>query len=56
MQEPHETPEAVARWLSERTERPVDFEQVEPGDEQVLPDRDQCDLDNVPSALELGLG
>jgi hypothetical protein len=29
------------------------FEKVEPGDEQVLPERDQRDLDGVPSFLAL---
>jgi hypothetical protein len=29
------------------------FEKVEPGDEQILPDREQRDLDGVPSFLAL---
>jgi len=32
----------LARWLGERTGgEPFSFERVEPGDEQVLPDRDE---------------
>jgi hypothetical protein len=46
----HEDAEAVARWLSERTGRPVRWEKVEPGDEQILEDREQRELDAVPSA------
>jgi hypothetical protein len=45
--------EAFARWLKEQNEgRPVRFEKVEPGDEQILPDREQRDLDALPSALD----
>ena len=47
-----ELPEAVARWLSERKGEPVLFEKVEPGDEQILEDRFQRDLDAVSSPLE----
>lgn len=42
-------PEAAARWLSERKGEPVRFEKVEPGDEQIL---EQRDLDSLPSALD----
>jgi hypothetical protein len=45
--------EAFARWLSEQKGEPVRFEKVEPGDEQVLEDREQRELDAVPSALAL---
>ena len=46
--------EAFARWLQEQNEgRPVRFEQVESGDEQILEDREQRDLDGVPSLLAL---
>jgi hypothetical protein len=46
--------EAFARWLQEQNEgRPVRFESVEPGDEQTLEDREQRDLDGVPSLLAL---
>jgi hypothetical protein len=41
----------VARWLGDRTGEPVRFEKVEPGDEQILPDRAQRDLDGLPSGL-----
>jgi hypothetical protein len=33
MSEGHDAAEAVARWLSERTGKPVDFERVEPGED-----------------------
>ena len=42
--------EAIARWLSERTDRPVDFEPVEPGDEQILQQRE---LDALPPRVAL---
>lgn len=45
--------EAIARWLSERTDRPVDFEPVEPGDEQILPPREQRELDALPPRVAL---
>jgi hypothetical protein len=48
-----EGPEAIARWLSERAGRPIRIEKVEPGDEQILPPREQRDLDGVPSFLAL---
>jgi hypothetical protein len=38
----------IARWLGERTGR---YEKVQPGDEQVLPDREQRELDALPSRL-----
>jgi hypothetical protein len=38
--------EAFARWIAERTGSPAPrFEKVEPGDEQILPEREQRDLD-----------
>jgi hypothetical protein len=47
-------PEAFARWIAERTGGLVPrFEKVEPGDEQILPPREQRDLDGVPSFLAL---
>lgn len=49
----HDTPETIARWLEQRTGHDVSFEQVEAGDEQVLPDREQRELDDVPSVLAL---
>jgi len=49
-----EWPEAFAHWIAEQTGGPVPrFEKVEPGDEQILEDREQCDLDGVPSFLAL---
>jgi hypothetical protein len=47
-------PAIFARWLKEQNAgQPVRFEKVKPGDEQILPDREQRDLDGVPSALAL---
>jgi hypothetical protein len=47
-------PEAFARWIAEQTGGPVPrFENVEPGDEQILPRREQRELDGVPSLLAL---
>jgi hypothetical protein len=44
----------VARWIAEHTGGPVPrFEKVEPGDEQILEDREQRELDGVPSLLAL---
>ena len=48
-----EWPEAFARWIAERTGGPEPrFEKVEPGDEQILEDREQRELDGVRSALD----
>lgn len=48
-----ELPEAFARWLAEQTGGPVPrFEKVEPGDEQILPPREQRELDALPSGLD----
>ena len=45
--------QAFARWLKEQNEgRPVRSEKVEPGEEQILPDREQRELDALPSRLE----
>jgi hypothetical protein len=45
---------AFARWLQEQNEdRPNRYEKVEPGDEQILPPREQRELDAVPSYLAL---
>ena len=43
---------AVARWLEEQMGRPVRYEKVEPGDEQILPPREQRELDALPSGLD----
>lgn len=49
-----ELPEALAVWLGEQMEsEPVRFEKVEPGDEQILPLREQRDVDGVDSLLAL---
>jgi hypothetical protein len=49
-----EWPEAFARWIAERTGGPEPrFEKVEPGGEQILPDREQRELDALPSPLAL---
>jgi hypothetical protein len=46
-------PEAFVRWIAERTGGPVPrFKKVEPGDEQILPPREQRELDALPSALD----
>ena len=45
-------PAAFPLWIAERTGGPVPrFEKVEPGAEQVLPDREQRELDSLPSRL-----
>ena len=41
--------ESIADWLEQETGHPVRYEKVEPGDEQVLPDREQRELDSLPS-------
>jgi hypothetical protein len=48
--------QAIARWLSESAGRPIRFEKVEPGNEQVLPPREQRELDALPSGLDRELG
>ena len=47
-----EGPEAVARWLSDQAGRPLRFEKVRPGYEQILPRREQRELDALPSGLD----
>jgi hypothetical protein len=44
-------PETVAEWLEEQAGAPIAFERVEPGDEHVLPDAEQRELDRLPSRL-----
>lgn len=47
------TRETIARWLGKRMGGPpVRFERVRPGEEQILEERWQRDLDSVPSALD----
>lgn len=41
----------IARWLKREGGAFVTVERVEPGDEQVLPDREQRELDALPSRL-----
>lgn len=43
---------AVTQWLEEQMGRPVRYEKVEHGDEQILPPREQRELDALPSALD----
>ena len=46
-------PEAYARWIAERTGGPVPrFEKVEAGQEQILEEWEQRELDALPSALD----
>jgi hypothetical protein len=45
--------EEIARWLGDEKGEPVRFKKVELGDEQILEDREQRDLDAVPSFLAL---
>jgi hypothetical protein len=42
----------IARWLEREGGAPVTVERVEPGDEQVLPDAEQRELDALPSRLD----
>jgi hypothetical protein len=42
----------IARWLGERAgDAPLRYERVAPGNEHVLPDREQRELDGMPSRL-----
>jgi hypothetical protein len=47
-----ERPEEIARWLAKQAGRPIRFEKVKPGDEQILPPREQRELDALPSGLD----
>jgi len=55
----HNIPEAewraaFARWIAEQTGGgPPRFEKVEPGNERILEDREERDLDAAPSFLAL---
>lgn len=52
---PDDYGDSFARWIAERTGgRVLRFERVEPGDEQILEERTQRELDGVPSFLALG--
>ena len=46
-------PGAFATWLGEQACRTIRFEKVEPGDEQMLPPREQRELDAAPSYLAI---
>jgi len=48
---PHEVAQTIAEWLAQETGRSVQYEKVEPGDERVLPDAEQRELDGLPSRL-----
>ena len=52
MPEHHDSADTIARWLEEQTGALVNFEKVEPGDEQVLPEREQREIDSLPSRLD----
>ena len=53
MPEHHDTADTIAGRLEQRTGREVRFEKVEPGDEQILEDREQRELDALPSRRAL---
>lgn len=44
---------AFARWLSEQAGKPIRYEKVESGEEQILPPREQRELDGVDSLLAI---
>ena len=44
---------AFARWHEEQAGQPIQYEKVNPGDEQILPPREQRKLDALlPSGLD----
>ena len=46
-------PAAFAQWIAEATGGLVPrFEKVDPGDERILPPREQRELDALPSGLD----
>ena len=45
--------DTIAEWLEEHGGHPIRSEKVEPGGEQVLPDREQRELDALPARLAL---
>lgn len=51
MPEPQEVAETIAEWLEEHAGAAIAFEKVEREDEQVLPEREQRELDGLPSRL-----
>lgn len=52
MPEQENVAETIAEWLDEQMGSPVEFLKVEPGTEQILPDREQRELDALPSGLD----
>jgi hypothetical protein len=46
-----EQAEQIAEWFEREMGRPVKVERVEAGDERLLPDREQRELDALPSRL-----
>lgn len=48
-----EQAEQIAEWLERETGTPVSVERVEAGEEQVLPAREQRELDALPSRLDV---
>ena len=53
MPDVEEGPEEIAGWLAEQAGGPVRWEKVEPGDERILEDHEQRELDGVPSFLAI---
>jgi hypothetical protein len=47
-----EQAEQITEWLERQAGRPIAVERVAPGDERVLPAREQRELDAVPSRLD----
>ena len=45
-------PESFALWLREQAGRPIRWEKVEPGGEQILPPREQREFDSLASGLD----
>jgi hypothetical protein len=51
MHEDRYVAESIAEWLDEQVGSPVEFLKVEPGTELILPEREQRELDALPSRL-----
>jgi len=49
--DPEDIREKNAAWLALEVGGPFQFKKVERGDEQILPDREQRELDALPSRL-----
>ena len=52
MSESQSIADTIAEWLEEHAGHPIRSEKVEPGGEQVLPDREQRKLDALRSRLD----